>query len=70
MYLSNLIRNFKFKCEFYSLLLFFQGTRVWLKDPEKVWKAARVTENYNGGGSKLQLELEDDATPLALEIGI
>ena len=36
---------------------------MWLKDSEKVWKAARVTENYNGGGSKLQLELEDDATP-------
>ena len=54
----------------FILYFFFQGTRVWLKDPEKVWKAARVTENYNGGGSKLQLELEDDATPLALEIGI
>ena len=58
-----------FYLDFYFYFI-FQGTRVWLKDPEKVWKAARVTENYNGGGSKLQLELEDDATPLALEIGI
>lgn len=41
---------------------------MWLKDPEKVWKAARVTSDFDG--TCLQLELEDDAsTTLDLQIG-
>ena len=40
---------------------------MWLKDADTVWKAARVTSNYDG--STLQVELESDASPLVLEIG-
>jgi myosin-5 len=40
---------------------------VWIKDPECVWKAARVTVDYDG--DQLQLEAEDDASTLCLEIG-
>ena len=38
-----------------------------MKDADLVWKAARVTKDYDG--TNLQLELEDDATPVQLEIG-
>lgn len=41
---------------------------MWLKDPDTVWKAARVTKDYDGG-PKLHMEFEDDATPVVFEIG-
>jgi len=50
-----------------ELKLYSKGTRVWVKDPETVWKPAQVTKDFDG--SKLLLELEDDATQLELQIG-
>ena len=40
---------------------------MWIKDPESIWIAARVTEDFKG--SSLTLEIEDDANSLVLEIG-
>ena len=40
---------------------------MWIKEPDKVWQAARVTEDFKG--SSLTLEVEDDAASLVLEIG-
>ncbi|XP_075389346.1 unconventional myosin-Vb [Tenrec ecaudatus] len=35
-------------------------TRVWIPDPEEVWRAAELTKDYKEGDKSLQLKLEDD----------
>lgn len=37
-----------------------QYTRVWIPDPEDVWKAAEITKDYQEGGPVLHLTLEDE----------
>jgi len=37
-------------------VLYTQGARIWVKDPERVWKPAHLTSDYTGG----QLQIEDD----------
>ena len=41
---------------------------MWLKDPQAVWKAAVVTQNYDGGG-QLHVMTEVNAEPIVLELG-
>lgn len=41
-------------------LLVFQYTRVWIPDPDEVWRSAELTKDYNEGDKSLQLRLEDD----------
>ncbi|XP_067430161.1 unconventional myosin-Vb isoform X1 [Thunnus thynnus] len=43
-------------------------TRVWIPDPEDVWKAAEITRDYKEGESVLHLKLEDE-TPLEYPVG-
>ncbi|XP_022624059.1 unconventional myosin-Vb isoform X1 [Seriola dumerili] len=43
-------------------------TRVWIPDPEDVWRAAEITRDYKEGESVLHLKLEDE-TPLEYSIG-
>ncbi|XP_069369831.1 unconventional myosin-Vb isoform X2 [Paralichthys olivaceus] len=43
-------------------------TRVWIPDPEDVWKAAEITRDYTEGQSLLHLKLEDE-TPLEYPVG-
>ncbi|KAM9307383.1 unconventional myosin-Vb isoform 3-T3 [Pholidichthys leucotaenia] len=43
-------------------------TRVWIPDPEEVWKAAEITRDYKEGESVLHLKLEDE-TPLVYSVG-
>ncbi|XP_055087475.1 unconventional myosin-Vb isoform X2 [Periophthalmus magnuspinnatus] len=43
--------------------LYTKYTRVWIPDPDEVWKAAEITKDYKEGDSTLHLKLEDE-TPL------
>lgn len=36
----------------------FQGARIWLPDPERVWRAVVVSSNYDGKG-KLEVTSND-----------
>ncbi|XP_015419326.1 PREDICTED: unconventional myosin-Vb [Myotis davidii] len=36
------------------------STRVWIPDPEDVWRPAELTRDYKEGDRSLQLRLEDD----------
>ncbi|XP_071328214.1 unconventional myosin-Vb isoform X1 [Trachinotus anak] len=45
-----------------------QFTRVWIPDPEDVWRAAEITRDYKEGESVLHLRLEDE-TPLEYPVG-
>ncbi|XP_039767426.1 unconventional myosin-Vb isoform X2 [Ornithorhynchus anatinus] len=42
-------------CELYS-----QFTRVWIPDPDDVWRSAEITKGYKEGDKSLQLKLEDE----------
>lgn len=44
----------------YSNSFVFQFTRVWIPDPEEVWKAAEITRDYKEGETVLHLKLEDE----------
>ncbi|XP_035247221.1 unconventional myosin-Vb isoform X3 [Anguilla anguilla] len=48
--------------------LFTQYTRVWIPDPDDVWKAAEIIKDYKEGDPILHLKLEDE-TPLEYPIG-
>uniref|UniRef100_A0A8C7RRD1 Myosin VB n=1 Tax=Oncorhynchus mykiss TaxID=8022 RepID=A0A8C7RRD1_ONCMY len=43
-------------------------TRVWIPDPEDVWRAAEIIKDYTEGEPILYLKLEDE-TPLEYRIG-
>ncbi|XP_069557027.1 unconventional myosin-Vb isoform X1 [Brachyistius frenatus] len=43
-------------------------TRVWIPDPDDVWKAAEITRDYKEGEAVLHLRLEDE-TPLEYPVG-
>ncbi|XP_017163246.1 unconventional myosin-Vb isoform X3 [Poecilia reticulata] len=45
-----------------------QLTRVWVPDPDDVWKAAEITRDYKEGEAVLHLQLED-GTPLEYQVG-
>uniref|UniRef100_A0A3Q4GUJ0 Myosin VB n=1 Tax=Neolamprologus brichardi TaxID=32507 RepID=A0A3Q4GUJ0_NEOBR len=45
---------------FMFLLHVFQYTRVWIPDPEDVWKAAEIVKDYKEGDPVLRLKLEDE----------
>ncbi|NXM85117.1 MYO5B protein, partial [Oenanthe oenanthe] len=36
-----------------------QCTKVWIPDPDEVWKSAEITQDYKEGDKSLQLKLED-----------
>ncbi|XP_060028315.1 unconventional myosin-Vb [Erinaceus europaeus] len=40
----------------------FQDTRVWIPDPDEVWRSAELTKDYKEGDKSLQLRLEDGTT--------
>ncbi|XP_031221901.1 unconventional myosin-Vb isoform X3 [Mastomys coucha] len=40
--------------------LYSRYTRVWIPDPDEVWRSAELTKDYNEGDKSLQLRLEDD----------
>ena len=42
---------------------------MWLKDPDQVWKAAVVTQDYDGTSGQLYVETENEVEPIVLEIG-
>ncbi|XP_062290350.1 unconventional myosin-Vb [Scomber scombrus] len=48
--------------------LFTKFTRVWIPDPEDVWRSAEITRDYKEGESVLHLKLEDE-TPLEYSVG-
>uniref|UniRef100_A0A669CAF6 Myosin VB n=1 Tax=Oreochromis niloticus TaxID=8128 RepID=A0A669CAF6_ORENI len=48
--------------------LYTKYTRVWIPDPEDVWKAAEIVKDYKEGDPVLQLKLEDE-TPLQYPVG-
>ncbi len=37
-----------------------KDTRVWIPDPDKVWKAARLLQNLNTNSPTLRIITEDD----------
>uniref|UniRef100_A0A671RK40 Unconventional myosin-Vb n=1 Tax=Sinocyclocheilus anshuiensis TaxID=1608454 RepID=A0A671RK40_9TELE len=37
-------------------------TRVWIPDPEEVWKSAEIIKDYKEGDKVLHLKLEDEST--------
>uniref|UniRef100_A0A8C1M8Z1 Unconventional myosin-Vb n=1 Tax=Cyprinus carpio TaxID=7962 RepID=A0A8C1M8Z1_CYPCA len=45
----------------YSTLFSFY-TRVWIPDPEEVWKPAEIIKDYKEGDTVLHLKLEDEST--------
>jgi hypothetical protein len=38
------------------LCLIFQGARVWIRHPDKVWEGAEVVRDYEGGTIKVKSE--------------
>nr|XP_048275392.1 unconventional myosin-Vb isoform X1 [Myodes glareolus] len=40
--------------------LYTRYTRVWIPDPDEVWRSAELTKDYKEGDESLQLRLEDD----------
>ncbi|XDB63967.1 hypothetical protein ABFV05_017583 [Capra hircus] len=40
--------------------LYSQYTRVWIPDPDEVWRSAELTKDYKEGDKSLQLRLEDE----------
>uniref|UniRef100_A0AAR2JVK4 Unconventional myosin-Vb n=1 Tax=Pygocentrus nattereri TaxID=42514 RepID=A0AAR2JVK4_PYGNA len=42
----------------------FQYTRVWIPDPEEVWKPAEIIRDYKEGESVLHLKLEDESVSI------
>ncbi|XP_060092162.1 unconventional myosin-Vb isoform X5 [Heteronotia binoei] len=40
--------------------LYTKYTRVWIPDPEEVWKSAEIIRDYKEGDRTLHLKLEDD----------
>ncbi|XP_053196653.1 unconventional myosin-Vb-like [Scomber japonicus] len=48
--------------------LFTKFTRVWIPDPEDVWRSAEISRDYKEGESVLHLKLEDE-TPLEYSVG-
>ncbi|CAN9504644.1 unnamed protein product [Ophioblennius macclurei] len=48
--------------------LFTKYTRVWIPDPDDVWKAAEITKDFKEGEPTLHLQL-DDGTPLQYPVG-
>ncbi|XP_070845073.1 unconventional myosin-Vb [Chaetodon trifascialis] len=48
--------------------LYTKFTRVWIPDPEDVWKAAEIVRDYKEGEPVLHLKLEDE-TPLEYPVG-
>uniref|UniRef100_A0A8C7GVU3 Myosin VB n=1 Tax=Oncorhynchus kisutch TaxID=8019 RepID=A0A8C7GVU3_ONCKI len=48
--------------------LYSKYTRVWIPDPEDVWRAAEIIKDYKEGEPILYLKLEDE-TPLEYRIG-
>ncbi|XP_040013441.1 unconventional myosin-Vb isoform X1 [Xiphias gladius] len=48
--------------------LYTKFTRVWIPDPEDVWKAAEIIRDFKEGESLLHLKLEDE-TPLEYPVG-
>ncbi|XP_058850980.1 unconventional myosin-Vb isoform X2 [Acipenser ruthenus] len=42
--------------------LYTKYTRVWIPDPEEVWKAAEIIKDYKEGDPILHLKLEDEST--------
>uniref|UniRef100_A0A671LLD5 Myosin VB n=1 Tax=Sinocyclocheilus anshuiensis TaxID=1608454 RepID=A0A671LLD5_9TELE len=40
----------------------FQYTRVWIPDPDDVWKSAEIIKDYKEGDPVLNLKLEDETT--------
>lgn len=55
---QHVCRNLKALSEF--LVLIFQHTRVWIPDPDEVWRSAELTKDYKVGDPSLQLRLEDE----------
>ncbi|XP_018609412.1 unconventional myosin-Vb isoform X3 [Scleropages formosus] len=42
--------------------LYTKYTRVWIPDPEEVWRAAEIIKDYKEGDPILHLKLEDEST--------
>ncbi|XP_053334559.1 unconventional myosin-Vb isoform X1 [Clarias gariepinus] len=42
--------------------LYSKYTRVWIPDPEEVWKPAEIIKDYKEGEAVLHLKLEDEST--------
>ncbi|XP_073680092.1 unconventional myosin-Vb [Garra rufa] len=42
--------------------LYSKYTRVWIPDPEDVWKSAEIIKDYKEGDKVLHLKLEDEST--------
>lgn len=42
------------------MFFLFKDTRVWIPDADKVWKAARLLENYDPNQTTLKVLTEDD----------
>uniref|UniRef100_A0A8C8VPB8 Myosin VB n=1 Tax=Pelusios castaneus TaxID=367368 RepID=A0A8C8VPB8_9SAUR len=40
--------------------LYSEGSRVWIPDPDEVWKSAEIIKDYKEGDKSLHLKLEDD----------
>jgi hypothetical protein len=41
-------------------LLVLQYTRVWIPDPDEVWRSAELIKDFKEGEKSLQLKLEDE----------
>jgi hypothetical protein len=39
-----------------DLFCLFQGARVWIRHPERVWEGAEVVSDYKGATIKVQSE--------------
>ncbi|XP_051659620.1 unconventional myosin-Vb isoform X2 [Manacus candei] len=43
-----------------TVQLYTKYTRVWIPDPDEVWRSAEIVKDYKEGDKSLQLKLEDE----------
>uniref|UniRef100_A0A3B1K7J1 Myosin N-terminal SH3-like domain-containing protein n=1 Tax=Astyanax mexicanus TaxID=7994 RepID=A0A3B1K7J1_ASTMX len=55
------VGNIIFITQACSVVCVFQYTRVWIPDPEEVWKPAEIIKDYKEGDPILHLKLEDES---------
>ena len=48
--------------------LYTKGARIWIPDPERVWRGAELLRDYKTGDKELLIQTEDDEETLTLPL--
>lgn len=58
---NNIQSNWWVELNLFVCVFVLQYTRVWIPDPEDVWRAAEIIKDYKEGEPILHLKLEDES---------